>query len=282
MMKRLLFSLLLAIPLLATAQSGPALNREGTDRPSNAQQNTFQDTIYVSNQAKSYLLFDAPVSLADVGNPSLYQVRIEGNSVLVVATRDSVADTPFYAVVGGKPFTGRLIFRIHPQAFYDFRKADAERIPTDPLAPEHQVLARLQTLQTYDELNYASAKENGIRFRLAGIFHDLSTTYLKFKIENHTSLLYQTDFIGFERLKRYKKGFFANDKEAHFPLEPVAEWQVEQVLPYSESYCYYALPLQSLERKEAIVATLREAGAGSSRSVSLKISARLIRRADLY
>ena len=273
MMKQLLFSLLLAVPLLTTAQSGAAINNKETAQ---------QDTIYVSHQAKSYLLFNAPVSLVDVGNPSLYQMQIEGNSVLVVATTDSVADTPFYAVVGGKPFTGRLIFQKHPPAFYDFRWSDTEPVLAGPLAPEHQVLTRLQTLQTYDELNYATARENGIRFRLVGIFHDLSTTYLKFKIENRTSLLYQTDFIGFERLKRYKKGFFANDKEAHFPLEPVAEWQVEQVLPYSESYCYYALPLQSLERKETIVATLREAGAGSSRSVSLKISARLIRRADLY
>jgi hypothetical protein len=110
--------------------------------------------------------------------------------------------------------------------------------------------------------------------------HDLSTTYLKFKVENRTSLFYQTDFIGFERLKRYKKGFFAKDKEARFPLEPVAQWQIEKVLPYSESYFYYALPIQSLERKEAIIATLRETG--STRSVSLKISSRLIRRGDLY
>jgi hypothetical protein len=129
-------------------------------------------------------------------------------------------------------------------------------------------------------LNYATSRKNGIRFQLVGLVHDLSTTYLKFKVVNHTSLRYQTDFVGFERLKRYRKGFFARDKEARFPLEPVAQWQVDEILPYSESYLYYALPMQSLERKEAIIATLREVG--STRSVSLKISSRLIRRADLY
>ncbi len=247
-----------------------------------------QDTIYVSNQAKSYLLFDEPVSLADVGNPSLYQAQIEGNSVLVVASADSVADTPFYAVVGGKPFTARLLFHPHPEAFYDFRlpagRQGSEGIESEATKaggiPIGQTLERLQQLASYHDLNYAAARKNGIRFRLVGLVHDLSTTYLKFKVENRTSLLYQTDFVGFERLKRYKKGFFAKDKEARFPLEPVTQWRVEKVLPYSEIYLYYALPMQSLERKEAIIATLREAG--STRSVSLKISSRLIRRADLY
>ena len=257
-MKSFLSTLLIAIPIVTIAQ----------------------DTIYVSNQAKSYLLFDEPVTLADVGNPTLYQAQIEGSSVLVVASADSVADTPFYAVVGGKPFTARLLFRSHPQAFYDFRFEGGQHEATKLGVPTGQVLERLQGLSSYNDLNYAAARQNGIRFQLVGLVHDLSTTYLKFKVVNRTSLLYQTDFIGFERLKRYKKGFFAKDKEARFPLEPVAQWQVEKVLPYSESYFYYALPMQSLERKEAIIATLRETG--STRSVSLKISSRLIRRGDLY
>ena len=260
-MKASLIVLLFTIPLIVTAQ----------------------DTIYVSHQAKSYLLFDAPVSLADVGNPSLYQAQIEGNSVLVVASGDSVADTPFYAVVGGKPFTARLVFRQNPEAFYDFRTANAGKLPSaskGALVASEQILTRLQGLRTEGDLNYATERENGIRFRLVGLMHDLTTTYLKFKVENHTSLIYQTDFIGFERLKRYRKGFFAKDQQARFPLEPVAEWQVSSVLPYSESYLYYAIPLQALERKEAIIATLREVG--STRSVSLKISSRLIRRGDLY
>lgn len=265
-MKPFLFILLLSVSLIAAAQ-----------------RNAARDTIYVSNLAKSYLLFDAPVSLADVGNPTLYQAQIEGNSVLVVATEDSVADTPFYAVVGNQPFTARLIFRSHPEAFYDFRSVDTDKPSSTSdktLVSSEQVLSRLQGLQADADLNYATARKNGIRFQLVGLMHDLSTTYLKFKVENNTSLIYQTDFIGFERLKRYKKGFFAKDQEARFPLDPVAEWLVDEVLPYSESYLYYALPMQSLERKEAIVATLREVG--STRSISLKISSRLIRRADLY
>ena len=215
-----------------------------------------------------------------MGNPTLYQAQIEGSSVLVVASRDSVADTPFYAVVGGKPFTARLLFHPHPEAFYDFRVESRQFETTDAGEPAGQVLERLQQLSSYHDLNYAAARKNGIRFQLVGLVHDLSTTYLKFKVENRTSLPYQTDFVGFERLKRYRKGFFAKDKEARFPLEPVAQWQIEAILPYSETYLYYALPMQSLERKEAIIATLRESG--SSRSVSLKISSRLIRRGDLY
>ena len=262
-MKSFLLALLIAIPLVTIAQQIAA-----------------PDTIYVSHQAKSYLLFDEPVTLADVGNPSLYQAQIEGSSVLVVASADSVSDTPFYAVVGGKPFTARLLFRSHPQAFYDFRAEGSKSKATKLRVPTGQVLERLQKLSSFSDLNYAAARQNGISFRLVGLVHDLSTTYLKFKVVNRTSLFYQTDFIGFERLKRYKKGLFAKDKEARFPLEPAAQWQIEKVLPYSETYFYYALPMQSLERKEAIIATLREIG--STRSVSLKISSRLIRRGDLY
>ena len=240
-----------------------------------------QDTIYVSHQAKSYLLFDEPVTLADVGNPTLFQVQIEGNSVLTVATQDSVASTPFYAVVGGEPFTARLQFHSQPKAFYDFRKHTLRQgSDLQYQTSEKQVLERLQKLASYQDLNYATTREGGIRFRLVGLMHDLSTTYLKFKVENRTSLVYETGFVGFEQHKRYRKGLFAKEQQAHFPLEPRAQWQIEKVMPYSERYLYYALPLQTLERKEVLIATLRESN--STRSVSLKIPARLLRRADLY
>jgi len=142
------------------------------------------------------------------------------------------------------------------------------------------VLSRLQELSSYPDLNYATTREDGIRLRLVGLMHDLSSTYLKFRVENRTSLVYQTESIGFEQHKRYRKGWFAQEQQAHFPLEPRAQWQAKEILPYSEHYLYYALPLQTLERKEALIATLREAN--GSRSVSLKIPARLLRRADLY
>ena len=129
-------------------------------------------------------------------------------------------------------------------------------------------------------MNYATARKDGIRFRLVGLMHDLSTTYLKFKVENRTSLVYQTSFVGFEHHKRYRKGLFAKEQQAHFALEPQAQWQIEKVMPYSERYLYYALPLQTLKQRETIIATLRESN--STRSVSLKIPARLLRRANLY
>ena len=240
---------------------------------------TAQDTIYVSHQAKSYLLFNQPVTLADVGNPMLYQAQIEGSSILIVARQDSVADTPFYAVVGGEPFTARLIFDPTPRSFYDFRQRTG-KAEVDQQAANVEIVSRLKELTSCHDLNFASQQENGIRFRLVGLVHDLSATYLKFKVENRTSQVYQTSFIGFDYLKRYKKGFWAKEQQAHFPLKPVADWQVNRVLPYSESYFYYALPIQPLERKEAIIATLREAK--GSRSVTLKLPARLVRRADLY
>ena len=272
-MKLLVFLLTLAIPLTTTGQKKMTL----PESP--------EDTIYVSHRAKSYLLFDEPVTLADVGNPSLYQVQIEGNSVLMVATQDSVASTPFYAVVGAEPFTARLHFHSHPQAFYDFRQHHHHQSDAyQHRASEKNVLTRLQKLASYQDLNYASTRENGIRLRLVGLMHDLSTTYLKFRIENRTSLVYQTDFIGFEQRKRYRTGLFAKEQQARFPLEPLAAWQVEKILPYSEQYLYYALPLQVLERKEALIATLREKkGSGTlGRSISLNIPSRLLQRANLY
>ncbi len=236
-----------------------------------------QDTIYVSDQAKSYLLFDAPITLADVGNPNLYQAQIEGNSIFLVASKDSVADTPFYAVVDGQPFTARLCFDARPQAFYDFRKlTDSGRSG----ASTEGTATKFRRLASQPDLNYASHQKSGIHFQLVGLMHDLHVTYLKFKVENTTSLHYETDFVGFERQKRYKKSFWAKVKEAYFPVEPVAGQYINPVFPYSEGYLYYALPLQALKSGEAITATLREKA--GSRSVTLKIPARMLRKANLY
>nr|WKN34425.1 hypothetical protein K4G66_18780 [Tunicatimonas sp. TK19036] len=237
-----------------------------------------QDTIYVSDQAKSYLLFDAPVTLADVGNPSLYHTQIENNSIFLVATKDSVADTPFYAVVNGEPFTARLCFDTSPPAFYDFRKRNDSGRQKSVF--KDRMLSNLQVLASQPDLNYVSSQKNRIRFQLVGLMHDLEATYLKFNVENTTSLHYATDFVGFEQRKRYKKGFWRKKQEAHFPVEPLTQGQVHPISPYSESYLYYVLPLQALGQKEAVTATLREKS--GNRSVSIKIPARLLRRADLF
>ncbi len=289
---KLLFSLM--TPLLMVAQptvstvdtTGQSINTDRIEVATPGQYDQqpylpYLDTVYVSDRAKSYLLFDKPVTLADVGNPTLYHVQIEDNSILVVATSDSVAGTPFYAVVGGEPFTARLQFHPNPVAFYDFRSRSYRPDNSHQnQALEGQVLSRLQELASYPDLNYASTREDGIRFQLVGLLHDFTTTYLKFKVENRTSLVYKTDFIGFERLKRYRKGLFSKEQQARFPLEPIAHELVGHVLPYSEHDLYYALPLQALEQNEAIITTLRESS--GSRSISLKIPARLFRRADLY
>ena len=268
-MKLRFLVLFLLLPFVVIAQSSLA----------KATATQLLDTIYVSHWVKSYLLFNEPVTLADVGNPTLYQVQIEGNSILVVATKDSVASTPFYAVVEGEPFTARLQFHPSPEAFYDFRQ-QGKSSSIGVLTTKKQVLSRLQEFSSGKDLNYASTKEDGIHLRLVGLMHDLSVTYLKFRVENRTSLSYQTGFMGFEQLKRYRKGFLAKERQARFPIEPINHGPVETVLPYSEHYLYYALPLQALARREAIIATLRESS--GSRSISLKIPARLLRRADLF
>lgn len=239
-----------------------------------------QDTVYVSHQAKSYLLFDHPVSLVDVGNPIWYEAKIEGNAVLVVARRDSVPATPIYAVVNNEPFTGMLFFRSQPNPFYDFRKATPTTAqPVSGVKPT-VLQERLRSMQTYTDLCYGQQQEGGVTFQLVGLVHDLSATYLKFKVENHSSVVYQTDFIGFQRRQRYRKGFFAKEKEATFPIEPLAVHDIRPILPYSEGYYYYALPLWALGPKETLLATLREST--GSRTLTLKISPRLIRHADLF
>ncbi|WPP51843.1 hypothetical protein [Catalinimonas niigatensis] len=235
-----------------------------------------QDTIYVSDQSKSYLLFDEVVSLADIGNPMHYEARIEGRSVMVIAKEDSVAPTPFYAVVGGKPFQGVLIFQSHPQAFFDFRKDVSE----SGMSEGSEIEKRFKALKEQADLFYVGNKEHSITFRLVGILHDHQATYLKFEVKNHTSVVYRTEFVGFERLKKYKKGIFAKTQMSHFPIMDAEDWQTSDILPYSTGYLHYKLPLQALERSESVIATLREKGA--RRSVSLKLPYQLIKRADLY
>ena len=236
-----------------------------------------QDTISVSHQAKSYLLFDAPVSLADVGNPLRYEARIEGNSVFLLAKQDSVADSPFYAVVGGEPFTATLTFSARPKAFYDFRKTHSGNGQLDTY--QRKALAQLVRQQ---DLIFATSDQNGLRLSLVGMLHDHAATYLKFKVENQTSLYFKTLGIGFELQQRYRKRILGHEKQGHFPVEPLGVENLQDIGSYSECYYYYVLPLQTLEKKSKLIATLREQGSPANRSVSLEIPARLMRRADVY
>jgi hypothetical protein len=238
-----------------------------------------QDTIFVSDKYKSYLLFDEVVSLADVGNPLSFQVHIEDKTVMLVAANKQQAATPFFAVVEGKAFTAMLVFMDAAQPFYDFRHS---MYKGDQAAGYKNVLEeeRLEFLEKQPDMYYASDKTHGVHFQLAGLLHDHGATYLKFKVTNHSSLIYRTDHIGFERRKVYKKGFFAREQQAHFPLYPQSKGRLEEIMPYSSGYLYYVLPLQALEEKETLIATLREKE--GRRSVSIDTPYRRIRKADLY
>ena len=255
MMNKLLTLFLLLLPFLVSAQ----------------------DTISVSHQAKSYLLFDAPVSLADVGNPLRYEARIEGNTVFLLAKKDSVANSPFYALVGGDPFIATLTFNARAEAFYDFRKTHLGTGQLDA----YQRAALLQLVKQED-LIYTSKQENGLGLSLVGILHDHAATYLKFKIENQSSLYFKTLGIGFQQQQRYRRRLLSGEKLAHFSVEPLGVENLQAIPPYSEQYYHYVLPLQTLEKKSELIATLREQSRPANRSVSLEIPARLMRRAEVY
>ncbi len=239
-----------------------------------------QDTIFVSNQYKSYLIFDQPVSLVDVGNPSFYEVRIEGSGVFVVALDKETPTVPLYIVTGEEIFTGMLSGQKQAAPFYDFRKGNTDNHVADNKIPKTFLQKRMNILSDKQNLNYGTSKTGGITFRLCGLMHDLKYSYFKFCVKNNSSVVYQTDFVGFEQIRRYKKGFFAKEKEARFPVTPVASQKVQPILPYGEGYFYYVLPLHALGKKETLEVSLRESR--GNRTLILKIPPRYIRKADLH
>ncbi|WP_026461339.1 DUF4138 domain-containing protein [Adhaeribacter aquaticus] len=253
--------------------------------------------IAVSDSSTTYMVFNGPVSLVDVGMANNYLVKIEANAVFVRAKKKNTAPTPILIRYGSKYWMGRLVYTPSPvMQLYDFNEGTpainngtgsalsgstiGNELALDKSIEKREVVESklAQLRKAREEKQSVAVVENDLVLSLANIRNDKDFTYLRFKVINKTNIDYNVDFTDFQLVENSKKKFLGKKKnEARRPLAPSGGELNQNINGRSTGYLTYAIPLYAATENGYLEVTLREQN--GARVLVLPIPSKVINRA---
>lgn len=253
--------------------------------------------IAVSDSSTTYLVFNGPVSLVDVGMANSYQVKIEANAVFVRAKKKKPAPSPILVRYGSNYWMGRLVYSARPVLkLYDFHAgtlipgnglgfaspgSPAGNVPAmgNPAFHQAEVESKLSNLrQAKEEHRSVAVVAHDLVLSLANIRHDQRFTYLRFKVINKANIDYRVDFTDFQLVENATGKFLGKKKnQARRPLASTGGEESQNIAGRSTGYLTYAIPLYAATDKGYLEVTLRELH--GARVLVLPIPSKVINRA---
>ncbi len=238
-----------------------------------------QDTIFVSQTAKSYIIFDEEIAFADFDTDKFYGNYAQ-NTVILQAKEDLLDSKPSNIIVkhGTQIFKGIVIVKNEissSQYFNDYRKEIINEIKNKELIaplPEFNKgeISSLMDQEVKKEEKVILDEEITLKMKrvlqikteekLLGDFssdhlvsidvlrNDSKVTYLKIRFENRSSVKYLIDKVDFDFRE---KGKTNSTMDIHnFNLKCVGYNNVNTIEGNSVEYLVYAIPLFSTNKGE--------------------------------
>jgi hypothetical protein len=247
------------------------------------------DTVFISHQTTTYLLFAQAVEVVDVGMTHQYYVKIEGKAVFIKAKKAQTSSTSIFIKHGEEYFTAFLAFQASPkQILYDYRRNDTLTVSIQNNLTT--TITKLDTLAIQKRLTTWSASPKGVKKKkvkkgelslsLCHIQNDKEATYLNFTLANTSTIDYQIDLVSFERKERRGKRFSKNNINSLL-IKPIkAAPEMGSIEAKKTSNLFYAIPLYAIGPRGRLTITFREKS--GSRIISISLPAGFITNAALY
>ena len=137
------------------------------------------------------------------------------------------------------------------------RTEEAEEFFISELKTRSDVIKKMP-----DEIYDFGIQEDGIGAYLRLIRTDNNYAYLKFVVENSTSVGYDFEHISFQYVQRYKQGFWRRKKEKFTDVFAVVMNSKLTVAAKSIEPMVYIIPTFGIRRDERLVITFREQRGG--------------------
>jgi hypothetical protein len=240
------------------------------------------DTIYV-NDGTSYLIFNHKIYAFGLGNETDFSAQTYENSLMIrsAAKRDGVVSSVFvsygdstylqyyYAFLVYRKssfrefydkrdgFNRRRISAIQRQQEREQRAEEAEEFFISELKTRSDAIKKMR-----DEIYDYGIQDDGIGAYLRLIRTDNNYAYLKFVVENSTSVGYDFEHISFQYVQRYKQGFWRRKKEKFTDVFAVVMNSKLTVAAKSIEPMVYIIPTFGIRRDERLVVTFREQRGG--------------------
>lgn len=240
------------------------------------------DTIYVSTENTTYLIFDEPISLFNLGSKD-YEGKADDPHILFIRARTTLAKRSTIVVThGDEILTAYIAFKMNSQAFYDFRKKQLPKEEIVENAEQKPIENKLKRLTSLPRNVNIKAKKQQIELNLLNLYNDNEATFLRFSLQNQSSIIYDLDYVSFayiEKRKRTTKRINTLNGGLQ-EVEPLIK--VEKLLTESSksNEYLYALPLYSTTEDGFLQVIFREKA--GLRSIIIEIPFKKILRAELF
>ena len=240
------------------------------------------DTIYVSTESTTYLIFDEPISLFNLGSKD-YEAKADDPHILFIRARTTLAKRSTIVVThGDEILTAYVAFKMNSQAFYDFRKKQFPKEEIVENTEQKQIENKLKRLTRLPRNVNIKAKKQQIELNLLNLYNDNEATFLRFSLHNQSSIIYDLDYVSFayiEKRKRTTKSINTLNRGLQ-EVEPLMK--VEKLLTESgkSNEYLYALPLYSTTEDGFLQVIFREKA--GLRSIIIEIPFKKILRAELF
>jgi len=240
------------------------------------------DTIYVSTESTTYLIFDEPISLFNLGSKD-YEAKADDPHILFIRAKTTLAKRSTIIVThGDEILTAYVAFKINTQAFYDFRKKQFPKEEIVENTEQKQIENKLKQIARLPRNVKIEAKKQQIELNLLNLYNDNEATFLRFSLHNQSSIIYDLDYVSFayiEKRKRTTKRINTLNGGLQ-EVEPLTK--VEKLLTESgkSNEYLYALPLYSTTEDGFLQVIFREKA--GLRSIIIEIPFKKILRAELF
>ncbi len=239
------------------------------------------DTIYVNTEGTTYLIFDEPITLFNLGSKD-YEAKADEPRILFIRAKTTLAKRSTLVIThGNEIYTAYIAFKMNTQAFYDFRKKAVLKEEVVENTEQKKLETKLNSLTKLPKNIIVTVKKQQIELNLLNLYNDNEATFLKFSLKNKSSIVYDLDYVSFayiEKRKRTSKKINSLNSGLQ-EIEPLAK--VEKLVTQSgkSNEYLYALPLYSTTEDGFLQVIFREKA--GLRNVIIEIPFNKILRATL-
>ncbi len=229
------------------------------------------DTVYVSTEMTTYLIFPTPIKLLDLGSKN-YAGRIEQNKLLLKPVRGQVAPSAMMIETeDGQIYLHYIGYKQQPKRiFWDYRTTMAGNPGNsgNGIAGSGNVSSgnkaddiysgKLAYLKKQKRRKLFYKKENNIALRISALAVDNTATYMLLQVDNKSSIPYKLEYVSFayqEKRKRKARRKVAGEENQVLPM---LSQTTDMVKPLSSSELAYAFPLFANTLKGKLEIIVRE------------------------
>ena len=238
------------------------------------------DTIYVNTEGTTYLIFNEPITLFNLGCKD-YEAKADNPRILFIRAKTTLAKRSTIVVTyGDEIYTAYIAFKMNAHAFYDFRKKKILDEVVENIE-QKKIENKLKSISKLPKNTNILANKQQIELNLLNLYNDNKATFLRFSLKNHSSIIYDLDYVSFayiEKRKHTSKKINSLNSGLQ-EVEPLVK--VEKLLTESgkSNEYLYALPLYSTTENGYLQIIFREKA--GLRSITIDIPFKEILRAEL-